>query len=152
MRRTRYTVLGTAVSLVIFVVSQFEGKSNKAYLDLVEVPTICYGYTRDVKIGETRTDTECLALLKREVDRVDSVVSNAVRIDLTDNQRAAIISWAYNVGDGNFYRSTLLKELNRGNIVAACNQLSRWVYAKGQRINGFVQRREQERKLCLSNE
>jgi lysozyme len=147
--KSKYTLLGTVVSLAVLVTAQFEGKSNTAYLDMVEVPTICYGTTRRVRLSDVRTDTECLAFLRTEVDRIDALLSKEVSTPLQDNERAAILSWIYNVGDGNFLHSTLLHELKAGNVPAACNQLPKWVYARGNRIPGLIKRRAQERLLCL---
>ena len=63
--------------------------------------------------------------------------------------RAALGSFVYNVGAGNFQSSTLLRKAKAGDLVGACNELPRWVYAKGQKLNGLVRRREAERQLCL---
>jgi len=56
----------------------------------------------------------------------------------------------YNVGVGNFKSSTLLKLLNKEKRVEACNQLTNWVFAKGKKLRGLVNRREEEKNLCLS--
>jgi lysozyme len=138
-----------ACSVALGLIAGWEGKSNKAYLDLVNVPTICYGYTHGVRLGDIKTDTECVQLLRKEVNRIDEIVSHTVRVPLRDHERAAIISFIYNVGEGNFYKSTLLKKLNRGDIAGACNELPKWVYAKGKRLQGLANRREDERLVCL---
>lgn len=90
-----------------------------------------------------------MQLLRQEVNRIDEIVSRTVRVPLRDHERAAVISFIYNVGEGNFYKSTMLKKLNRGDIAGACNELPKWVYAKGKRLQGLVNRREDERLVCL---
>jgi len=136
-------------SLTVGFIAKWEGKSNKAYLDLVQVPTVCYGTTRNVTLGDVRTDDECIALLKAEIGRINTVLTSATSTYLKPNERAAIVSWAYNVGDGNMLRSTLLRKVKAGDIQGACNELTRWVYAGGRKVRGLVNRREAERKLCL---
>nr|WP_276554179.1 lysozyme [Cupriavidus gilardii] len=76
-------------------------------------------------------------------------VNSCVRVPLTDGQRTAFVSFTYNVGRGAFCGSTLVRKLNAGDYVGACNELPRWVYAKGVKLPGLVNRREQERALCL---
>ena len=61
----------------------------------------------------------------------------------------AYLSFHYNIGSGNFRRSSLLRYLNEGQRLRACDELPRWVYAKGQKLPGLITRREQERKMCI---
>lgn len=141
----------TAVNLI----ASLEGKSNTAYLDVVKVPTICYGYTYKVKMTDVKSDAECKELLLQEVKRIDALVSKLVKVKLEQHERAAIISFIYNVGDNAFKQSTLLKKLNAGDTKAACNELSKWVYVtdsgKKKVSNGLKNRREYERQICLGN-
>jgi lysozyme len=130
-------------------VAGWEGLRNVAYLDPVRVPTICYGSTEGVKLGQTKSDEECRAMLKAELGEFMRGVDAAVKVEMPDTRRAALTSFAYNVGLANFQRSTLLRLLNQGHTVAACNELRRWVYAKGIKLKGLVRRREAERELCL---
>ena len=46
-------------------------------------------------------------------------------------------------------KSTLLKKLNNGDRVGACNQLLRWDKAGGKKLRGLTLRRQSENKLCL---
>lgn len=147
--RRAVLVGGTALSLAAGLIMPWEGLSNKAYLDIVQVPTICYGYTHNVQLGDLKTDDECYDLLVEEILYLDGFIDRHVTVDLTDYQRAAILSWMYNVGPGAFQRSTLLKKLNAGDYTGACNELTRWVHAGGKRVNGLVKRREAEKEMCL---
>jgi lysozyme len=147
MKNLRYA--GFALSIAVGLIAGWEGKENRAYLDLVKVPTICYGYTNNVRLGDVKNDTECTRLLWQEVERVDAIVTKTVHVPLQAHERAAFISLIYNVGEGNWYNSTLLKKLNQGDTKGACNQLPRWVYAKGKKLQGLVNRRADEQKLCL---
>ena len=69
---------------------------------------------------------------------------------LTQGELDAYTSFAYNVGLGAFQTSTLLRKLKAGDRVGACNELRRWVYAKGRVLPGLVARRAAEEKMCLS--
>ena len=73
---------------------------------------------------------------------------SCVRAPLTDGQRAAFLSFAFNVGDDAFCRSTLVRKANAGDFDGACAELSRWIYAGGKQLPGLVKRRAAERQLC----
>lgn len=152
----RRAIIGgtTAVIIAAGSIMGWEGKHNKAYLDLVQVPTICYGTTRypdgkPVRLGDIKNDNECTELMYHEILRIDAIITRTVKVKLKDHERAAFISWIYNVGETKFYSSTLLRKLNAGDVVGACNELPRWVYADGKKLRGLVNRRADERLLCL---
>lgn len=79
-----------------------------------------------------------------------------IKVDIDDNTRAAIYSFAYNVGTGAFARSTMLKKLNAGDIAGACNELKRWTYAgvKSGKYNNTQRDRKSRMpwrvRLCIS--
>lgn len=130
-------------------IADFEGYNPAAHLDPVGIPTICYGHTPGVVIGQTRTKAECDALLAMDIEESFAILDRHAKKPLTTEQRVAFASFIFNVGEGSFKSSTLLKKLNSGDIEGACNQLPRWVYAKGVKLKGLVRRREAERQLCL---
>lgn len=140
----------TWLAIALSAVAGFEGVRTTAYEDPVGIPTICFGYTHNVQMGDTATMSECKALLTDEVVDFGLKVSNSVKISLSKEEQAAYTSFAYNVGMGAFNKSTLLRKLNAGDRAGACNELPRWVYAKGYKLPGLVARRDAERKLCLS--
>jgi len=152
MKRLGLTGLGGAVAIAAGTVGYFEGKENQAYVDPVGVVTICYGHTATARIGQTHTDQECERLLEQDLGKAFGAVDRLVRVELTPTQRAALASFVYNVGQGAFERSTLLRKLNQGKVVEACNELPRWVYADGRVLRGLVTRRQTERELCLYDE
>jgi len=137
-------VLGMTGALVTW----FEGRSLVAYLDPVGIPTICEGVTQGVKLGDRATPAQCDQLLQRELRIALTAVDRQVRVRLPDTRRAALGSFVYNVGEGQFSSSTLLRLLNSGDERGACAQLSRWVYAGGKQLAGLVNRRAAERELC----
>jgi len=131
------------------LVAFFEGKSNTPYEDIVGVRTVCYGHTgRDIR-DDTYSNAECEAILQVDIDKANDVLNKYVTVPLSDSQRIALLSFIINVGEGSFKGSTLLRKLNRGDYLGACNELPRWVYAGGKTVKGLVTRREIEQIVCL---
>ena len=150
MKLTRGS-LGLSVALAVSttVIGIFEGRSYMAYLDPVGIPTICDGITEGVSMGDVASAKECDDKLQEEIQKRSDIVSNLVKVPLKPTQHAALVSFVYNVGEANFKNSTLLRKLNAGDYEGACNELPRWIYAKGKKLGGLVIRRQHEKELCL---
>lgn len=147
------TKVGTGViAAAIGLLAAWEGRSLVAYVDPVGIPTICDGYTHGVKLGDMATPERCDALTEQEVRKALAVVDRSVPRPLPDGVRVALASFVYNVGPGAYGGSTLVRKLQAGDLVGACNQLPRWVYADGKRLRGLERRREAERQICLSDQ
>lgn len=142
---------GAALLIAAPFVAGWEGLREDAYLDAVGVATICYGHTRGVAMGDYIPADICREMLDAELSEFLAGVNAAVTVDIPDTMRAALVSFAYNVGLGNFRRSTLLKKLNAGDLRGACEELPRWVYAGGKRLKGLENRRHAEKRLCLED-
>lgn len=126
-----------------------EGRRYTPYRDVAGVLTVCDGHTgKDIIPGKRYTDSECDALLDKDLKRVKAQVDPLIKVSIPESERAAFYSFAYNVGTGAFARSTLLKKLNAGDHAGACNELKRWTYAGGRQWKGLVTRREIEREVC----
>ena len=138
-----------AGAILIPVLQGYEGLVLKAEPDPVGIPTICYGHTEGVRLGDSMSKQECDYLLAIEVMDYMKAVDFMVTVDMPETRLAALSSFAYNVGTENLRKSTLLKLLNAGHTREACNELKRWVYAKGKKLRGLAIRREDERKMCL---
>ncbi|WP_447042522.1 lysozyme [Vreelandella sp. H-I2] len=148
-RRIAIGATAGALSIATAVVSYYEGYEPAAYRDPVGIATICYGHTATARMGQTLSQAECTDLLQSDLGTAFAAVDRRAQVDLPPPTRAALASFVYNVGEGNFARSTLLRKLNTGDLRGACHELSRWVYAGGKRLNGLVKRRATERELCL---
>jgi len=142
-----------AAGIVIVLLSGptgVEGRRYTAYQDPGGVWTVCDGITGpDVIRGKRYTDSECDALLNKHLAPVKRVVDRAVKVPIDDYTRASLYSFAYNVGPGAFERSSLLRHLNEGNTIEACNDLRKWVYVNKQRNRGLINRREIDRQVCM---
>ena len=83
-------------------------------------------------------------LLKRDLAVAQRAVTDAVEIELTEGQYAALVSFTFNVGSGNFRASTLLRRVNARNFNDVPRQLRRWIYEGGHVFKGLQNRREGE--------
>lgn len=137
----------TINSLGIATIKESEGFSPNAYLDTGGVPTIGYGHTRGVRIGQTCTPGEAEAWLEADLADAERDVSSLVKVPLTDNQFAALVSFVFNIGSTQFGKSTLLRKLNAGDYASVPVQLSAWVFDNGRVVDGLRKRRAREALL-----
>ena len=143
-------IAGGVLAAAVSIIGLWEGRSLVAYVDPVGIPTICDGYTHGVQLGDVATPQQCDALTSQEASKALAVVDASVPHQLPDGVRVALASFVYNVGPGNYQRSTLLRRLRSGDYVGACNELTKWVYAGGRKLRGLERRRHAEREICLS--
>ena len=144
--------------IALELIGAWEGKRNYAYLDIADVPTICYGSTRGVKLGDYKTDRECKTLLIHEIAEYRSGLFQyftpvTEHCRMTDKRDAAYTSLAYNVGIRAAGKSTATRRLNKGDIAGGCEALTWWNKARVngtlRRVRGLVNRRNDERRYCL---
>lgn len=136
-------------------VADHEGLSLKAYPDpgTGGAPwTIGCGRTTNVHPGDTCTEEQAMEWLREELDGFAAQVQSVVQVPLTQNQLDALTSFTYNVGFGNFQKSSLLRILNDGNYAGAAQQFQRWNRAAGRVLPGLTKRRADEAALFMSNE
>jgi lysozyme len=134
----------------IALIKQFEGLHLTPYLCPGRVWSIGYGHTRSVQAGMRITPAQAGQLLDGDVRTTAAVVQKLVTVPLNDNQFAALVSFAFNIGTGNFQRSTLLKLLNRGWYQQVPAQMVRWNRANGEVMGGLSRRRAAEAQLWNS--
>ena len=140
----------------IDLIKSFEGLSLKPYLDAVKIPTIGYGtimYPTGTKVSmkdSKITEDQALSYLEHEVNMKAKAVEAMVKVSLNDNEFAALVCFAYNVGTEALRGSTLLKMLNGGaDRKAVSDQLLRWNKAGGKELAGLTRRRQAERSLFI---
>jgi len=135
----------------ISLIKKHEGLRLEAYLPTPnDVWTIGYGHTHTTKQGQKITEAQADALLRKDITWAEKAVNNLVVVPLTQNQFDALVSFVFNVGEGAFGTSTLLRLLNSKDYEGAANQFLRWNKQKGKILNGLTKRREEERNLFLS--
>lgn len=132
------------------LIKEFEGFRSSPYYDVAGKLTIGYGHL--IKAGESFSfisESKAQELLAKDTAEAVSAVENLVDVPLSANQKAALVSFVFNVGTGNFANSTMLKLLNGGDYAAAAMQFDRWVLAGGKVSQGLANRRAKEKALFL---
>lgn len=134
----------------IDLVCEFEGFSPKPYRCPAGILTIGFGRTDGVQDGDTTTKDAERSYVLKHLTNLDRQFEKLITVNLTDNERAALLSFVYNVGIGAFTKSTLLRRLNTGDRVAAAEQFGVWTRANGKVLQGLVRRRDAEKTLFLT--
>lgn len=143
---------GAAITAaVVALVGGFEGLRTTAYRDPIGIPTICFGETKGVRMGQVKTSAECEAMLAGSLIEHEAEMRAAlVRPDaLPDKVYGSFLSLEYNIGQRNFRYSTLVRRANAGDLRGACNEIPRWNKAGGKVWAGLTRRRLAEQKMCL---
>ena len=138
----------------ITLICEFEGCRTEAYQDAVGVWTIGYGHTSvagppSVGRGATVTRDEAAEILTRDLETFCAGVKSAITATLNDNQFSALVSFAYNVGLGNFRNSSVLRSVNAYRFDQVPAELAQWVRAGGKVLPGLIRRRAAEAALFL---
>lgn len=139
------------------LIKKFEGLSLKPYLCRAGIPTIGFGNTfyenmkkvtlQDETITEERADSLFNFLV---TTNFVNVVNRLVIVDINQNQFDALVSFVYNLGSGNFEKSTLLKKVNQEDFIGASLEFEKWNRASGKVLSGLTKRRLAEKELFLS--
>ena len=137
-----------ALALAAPLVAYYEGAILRTYRDPIGILTSCTGHTGpELRMGQTWTQEQCdqqlYADLLKHAEALD-----CIKAPMTDGQKAAFLSFSFNVGNSAFCRSTLARKANQGDMRGACAELSRWTLAGGKELPGLVRRRAAERAVC----
>lgn len=116
----------------------------KAYLDGGGVPTIGWGHTRGVALGQTCTEYQAGQFLNTDLQLVYHDILNIVEVSLSQGQFDGLADWWFNVGTGHAKASTLVAKLNAKEYDAAAAEFIRWIYDNGKVQRGLAKRRGQE--------
>lgn len=143
-------VMGSAALAAALLggLTQWEGKKNVGYLDIVGIPTACMGDTNNVVVGKFYSDAECRARLEQQAIVHVSEVKRCTP-SIGGGQLVAAGLLAYNIGGPAYCKSTVDRMFDAGNIRAGCDAFRLWIKAGGKVVRGLVNRREFERTLCL---
>lgn len=140
------------VAVCATFVGGFEGLACKAYPDRLAhgLPTVCYGETEGVHLGDHYTPEQCADMLAAKLPRYWSEIDRCIHVPTSDNEKVAYTSAAYNFGSGGFCRSSIVRKLNAGDHKGACRSLMAYDHASGHKVAGLTRRRAAERDLCLT--
>ncbi len=150
INRQRSLLAALAISASAFVaITQHEGYSDTAIIPVPgDVPTIGFGTTGDVREGDKITPPKAVARALTDVQKFEGAIKRCVTVPLHQYEYDAYVSLTYNIGEGAFCRSTLVKKLNAGDYSGACEQILVWDKFKGKPLRGLTNRRQGEYKTC----
>jgi lysozyme len=165
MSNKRKIYIGIAVLLILLfgkkvsafnLIKKFEGLELTSYPDTGGIWTIGFGSTinkdtgQAIKQGDKIDVATAERWLKQDIAEREKKIKGLIKVPVTANMKAALVSLAYNIGTGAFASSTLLRLLNSGadkKLVA--DQFLRWNKVQGKEVKGLTNRRKLERELFL---
>lgn len=127
-----------------------EGEVRRVYLDPVGIPTACMGHTSTVTradVGKELTAAVCADLARKDTAAAVRAVQRLTTQAITQEQFDALVSFTFNVGQGNYETSTLLRKINSGDCYGAVREFPKWNKARGRVLPGLVTRRAREASL-----
>lgn len=137
--------------LAVGAIGGSEGLRLKSYIPIPgDVPTVCYGETKGIRMGMSFTKPQCDAMLLARLDEFGSAIERCVpSLQLASEKRyVAHLSLAYNVGQGAYCKSTVARLQNAGRDLEACDAFAMWNKAGGRVVSGLTRRRSEERAMC----
>lgn len=149
MNRAPIAALGVSgIALIGLLVA--EGYRETAYVPVPgDVPTIGFGTTQNVRMGDRITVPQALNRALLDVQKFEGAIKKCVAVPLHQYEYDAYVSLAYNIGEGAFCRSTLVRVLNQKDYYGACKQILRWDKFQGKPLRGLTLRREKEYAMCM---
>ena len=152
MNRINIATLALSASGII-ALALSEGYRSEAYIPVKgDVPTIGFGTTDSVKMGDKVTPDRALVLLLNDATKFQKAVKRCAPVPMYQNEFDVWVEFTYNVGERAFCSSTAAKKLNAGDYSGACREMLRWDRVKGVPNAGLRARREREYQKCLGSE
>jgi lysozyme len=131
------------------LIKDCEGLRLEAYKCPAGVPTIGYGHTKGVKMGQKITETQADDFLVEDIGPIEREL-NKLGINFRQEQFDSLVSWIFNLGQGNFNSSTMRRyiTLDKGDVDIT-DQMVKWVNAGGKPLLGLKKRRIAEANMFL---
>ena len=129
----------------LLLTQSFEGCKLMAYPDSKGIPTIGFGHTRNVHLGDSCTQEQADAWLDSDVQGAVYTVNHYVAINLSQPEFDALVDLVFNIGTSAFANSTMLRLLNCGDLIGASLEFEKWDHAGGVVVAGLLRRRVAER-------
>lgn len=151
IQRPRTSVVYLALSASALVgITLNEGYSDHAIIPVPgDVPTIGFGTTGGVKMGDKTTPPKALARTLSDVQKDEGAIKKCVFVPLYQWEYDTYIDLSYNIGAGAFCRSELVKKLNASDYAGACREILRWNRSGGRELPGLTNRRQTEYQKCI---
>lgn len=142
--------LAAALLLAVPLISNWEGERRVGYLDIVKVPTYCFGGTGpEAVVGKRYTAAECRTQLAQDAESHAQPLVRCITRAIPAETFAALISLSYNIGPAGVCRSSAVRYANAGDIKRTCEAITLYNRAGGRVVRGLTNRREAEKRLCL---
>jgi lysozyme len=132
------------------LIKTYEGLALRSYRCAAGRWTVGYGHTATAMPGQVIDETEADALLQADLRGFEKAVAELVQVPLNDNQFAALVSLAFNIGVTALARSTLIKLLNTGELDKVPAEFMRWTKVGTLELPGLVRRRTAEAELWVT--
>lgn len=151
MNRARVVIASLTLSASALVgIAVHEGYRETAYRPVPgDVPTIGFGTTENVKMGDRTDPVQALVRKLADVQKFEGALKQCVRVPLHQYEYDAFLSLAYNIGPTKFCSSTLVRKLNAGDYAGACAEILRFNRFRGEVLRGLTLRRQAENRQCL---
>ena len=134
----------TTTEVLFEKLMEMEGCRLEAYKDAAGVPTIGYGHTKNVRMGDRISEYWAKEMLREDIEEAEWLVKE-LGVAKTEGQLDALVSFVFNLGIGRLKKSTLLKVIRKGGSMQQIKkEFKRWVFADGKVLPGLVKRREWE--------
>lgn len=147
--RLKPALLALSASALVGI-AVHEGYRGEAYEPVKgDVPTIGFGTTEGVEMGDKITPERALVRLLNDANKFQNAVRRCAPVPMHQYEFDAYVSLTYNIGENAFCKSTLVKLLNQQKYEEACQQILRWNKFKGRELAGLTKRRNEEYQKCL---
>lgn len=158
--RTPIIALSLSAAALVGLMAH-EGYSDKAIIPVPgDVPTIGFGSTTGVKLGDTITPPKAVARALQDAQHYEGALKQCLTVPLHQHEYDAFLSLAYNIGPAAFCRSTLVKKANAGDYAGACGEILRYRFYQGhdcklaqyrRLCGGLWTRRQAEYQQCSAD-
>lgn len=163
MKPARIAITALAFSAAGLIgLAMNEGYSDRAIIPVPgDVPTIGFGSTRNVRLGDTTNPVEALERAGREINlEYEAALKRCVKSPLFQHEYDVYVDMAYNIGATGFCNSTIVRRLNAMDYTGACEAILMWKLYKGKDCSlpensrlcgGLWTRRLEARAKCLGD-
>lgn len=134
------------------LIKQFENLRLDAYLCPAKVPTIGWGHTKGVKLGQRITVQQAEQMFAEDIAPIERLL-NGLKINFRQEQFDALVSWIFNLGAGKFKSSTMYKRIvANARDEEITDQMVKWINSGGRPLAGLMVRRVKEANMYLGRE
>jgi lysozyme len=149
MGRLHTAVLSLSAAALVAIAAH-EGYRGEAYIPVKgDRPTLGFGDAQGVKPGQRTDPVRALIRLGSQAQAFQVAMRECIGdVPLHQHEWDAYVSLTFNIGEGAFCKSTLVRKLKAGDHGGACAEILRWDRFQGRPLAGLTKRRQQEHVMC----